>query len=100
MLSTVMIRVARRRLRRTLGSIALITAAASAAEPLPRNWMVDGVRREALVHVPVAAGEPLGLELADFVAAVRDRRAPMVTGQAGRKALELATRVHEAMAGR
>jgi predicted dehydrogenase len=50
--------------------------------------------------VPVAAGEPLGLELADFVAAVRDRRAPMVTGQAGRKALELATRVHEAMAGR
>lgn len=47
--------------------------------------------------VAVTPGEPLALELADVAAAVRDRRAPMVTGQAGRKALELATRVHEAM---
>ncbi len=61
MLSTVIIRVARRSIRQTLSSIALITVAASAAEPVPRNWVVDGVRREALVHVPVAAGEPAPL---------------------------------------
>lgn len=50
-------------------------------------------------QVPVADGEPLGRELADFVDAVRSGRAPRVTGQAGRRALELATRVAQAMEG-
>lgn len=42
--------------------------------------------------------EPLRRELVDFVDAVRNRRAPGVTGQAGRDALELATRIAEKMA--
>jgi predicted dehydrogenase len=41
--------------------------------------------------------EPLKRELDDFVDAVRKKRAPGVTGKAGRDALELATRVAEAM---
>lgn len=48
--------------------------------------------------VAVPAGEPLGSELADFVAAVRERRTPTVSGADGRRALALATRVNEAMA--
>ena len=41
--------------------------------------------------------EPLKRELDDFVDAVRKKRAPGVTGKAGRDALALATRVAEAM---
>ena len=48
--------------------------------------------------VTVPPGEPLGAELADFIAAVRDKRAPTVSGADGRRALALATRVNEAMA--
>ena len=43
--------------------------------------------------VAVERGEPLGRELADFVSAVQDGRAPGVTGDAGRRALALAARV-------
>jgi predicted dehydrogenase len=43
--------------------------------------------------IPVQRDEPLKRELADFVAAVRERRAPVVDGAAGRRALELATRI-------
>jgi predicted dehydrogenase len=42
--------------------------------------------------------EPLRRELVDFVDAVRNKREPGVTGQAGRDALELATRIAEKMA--
>jgi len=45
----------------------------------------------------VATGEPLKLELEDFVAAIRDGRPPLVPGEAGRRALALATRVAEAI---
>jgi len=45
----------------------------------------------------VAKDEPLRLELADFVDAVRTRRAPGVPAQAGRDALALATRIAEEM---
>ena len=45
----------------------------------------------------VVRDEPLRAELADFVAAIRDRREPGVSGRAGREALELATRVADAM---
>ncbi len=41
----------------------------------------------------VAQDEPLALELIDFVGAVRERRAPGVTGVAGRAALALAERI-------
>jgi len=47
--------------------------------------------------LPVERDEPLRRELSDFVSAVRDRRAPIVDGAAGRRALELATKVAEKM---
>ena len=45
----------------------------------------------------VPGDEPLKAELEDFVAAVRDRRAPAVTGEQGRAALALAVRIVELM---
>jgi predicted dehydrogenase len=45
----------------------------------------------------VVNDEPLRRELADFVDAVRTKRAPGVTAEAGRDALALATRIAEAM---
>jgi predicted dehydrogenase len=47
--------------------------------------------------VPVDRVEPLAAELADFVDAIRERRAPLVSGEDGRRALALATRVAEAI---
>ena len=48
-------------------------------------------------RLDVAKDEPLGRELADFVAAVRDKRQPAVTARAGREALALATQIAETM---
>jgi predicted dehydrogenase len=45
----------------------------------------------------VPADEPLRIELEDFVAAVRERRPPAVSGEAGRAALALAVRILELM---
>jgi predicted dehydrogenase len=45
--------------------------------------------------VAVTKDEPLRQQLIDFVGAVQGRRAPRVTGEAGRRALALATRVAE-----
>lgn len=47
--------------------------------------------------IPVARDEPLRRELADFVRAARERSRPLVDGEAGRRALELATRIAEKM---
>jgi predicted dehydrogenase len=47
--------------------------------------------------LPVEKGEPLGRELHDFVEAVRTGRPPKVTGRDGYRALQLATRVAEAI---
>jgi predicted dehydrogenase len=47
--------------------------------------------------IPVVHDEPLRLELADFVHAARDGTTPVVDGEAGRRALALATRVAEKM---
>jgi predicted dehydrogenase len=58
----------------------------------------DGSRPEIQGgQLPVPKDEPLRRELADFIEAVRDRRPPMVDGPAGRRALELATRIAEKM---
>jgi predicted dehydrogenase len=46
----------------------------------------------------VERDEPLRRELADFLAAVRDQRPPLVDGDAGRRALALATEVATKMA--
>jgi predicted dehydrogenase len=48
-------------------------------------------------QLPVTREEPLRLELQDFIHAIRDRRPPVVDGEAGRRALELATRVANRM---
>jgi len=46
-------------------------------------------------QVPVGKGDPLELEIADFLDAIRTRRPPRVTGQAALDALTLATRILE-----
>lgn len=61
--------------------------AAAAARPRIEGGKLD-----------VGEQEPLALELADFVAAVRAGREPIVTGRAGRDALALATRIADKMA--
>ena len=47
--------------------------------------------------IPVERDEPLRRELADFVRAVRDRTAPLVDGEAGRRALVLAAEIADKM---
>ena len=48
--------------------------------------------------IKVEAGEPLRLELLSFLAAVRNRTVPVVSGEDGRRALALALEIHAAMA--
>jgi predicted dehydrogenase len=48
--------------------------------------------------IRVVDGEPLRNELEDFVAAVRDRRPPLVGGEDGRNAVRLAEQITERMA--
>ncbi|HXG26461.1 MAG TPA: Gfo/Idh/MocA family oxidoreductase [Candidatus Binatia bacterium] len=59
----------------------------------------DGAGRPAIEggRLPVDPGEPLEAELADFVRAARDRGRPMVTGEDGLRALELAEAVAAAI---
>jgi predicted dehydrogenase len=52
---------------------------------------IDGGKLE------VVNEEPLKRELADFIGAIRDRRAPGVTGADGLRALQLAQRITDAM---
>jgi predicted dehydrogenase len=40
--------------------------------------------------LPVVSEEPLARELADFVDAIKNTRRPLVAGEDGRRALELA----------
>jgi predicted dehydrogenase len=47
--------------------------------------------------LPVSPDEPLKGELEDFVAAIRERRPPAVSGEQGRAALALAVRIVELM---
>jgi len=47
--------------------------------------------------LPVSRDEPLKCELEDFVRAVRDRRAPLVTGEDGLAALKLAQAIADRM---
>jgi len=47
--------------------------------------------------IPIERDEPLHRELVDFVAAVRERKAPLVDGEAGRRALVLASQIAERM---
>ena len=47
--------------------------------------------------IPVERDEPLRRELADFVRAARERAKPLVDGEAGRRALTLASQIAEQM---
>jgi len=62
---------------------------------------LDAQGRPAIAGGPVEVvkDEPLRRELLDFVSAVRDGRSPHVTGADGRRALALARRVAQAIAG-
>ena len=48
-------------------------------------------------NIPIEKEEPLRREIEDFLAAVREKRAPRVTGEDGRAALALADRIASAM---
>jgi predicted dehydrogenase len=48
-------------------------------------------------EIAVPTEEPLKRELADFVSAIVERRAPVVTGEAGRRALALAQQITDKM---
>ena len=49
-------------------------------------------------EVPIENEEPLKRELADFVEAIKERRAPIVTGEDGRRALALAQQIADKIA--
>lgn len=66
------------------------------------EYVADGgtrYRQTGVVEVPFIEirGEPLALELAEFVAAIEENRRPLVDGEAGRSALELVGRVQDAI---
>jgi predicted dehydrogenase len=113
--------IANARIRFTNGCIANLTASRISREPVRKIRFfqrdsyvsIDTASREVEMYklVPqagalpkigggkldVAGDEPLKRELEDFVAAVRDRRAPSVTGEQGRSALALAIRIVDLM---
>ena len=112
--------IANVRLRFESGCIANVTASRISRDKIrkvrffqPASYLsIDYAAQEAEIYRLVAQNgrpqieggkldvkrdEPLRVELADFVEAVRDRREPGVSGRAGRDALALATKVAEAM---
>lgn len=71
-----------------------------AAQKLEMWKLVVGAGPMPTIHggeVPVQSGEPLQRELADFVQAVASGRAPLVTGEQGRRALGLAQQITDRM---
>ena len=112
--------IANVRLRFANGCIANLTASRISREPVRKirffqrdayvsidyaaaksrcgGWCRSRARCRRLTAASSSAGEePLKRELEDFVAAVRDGRAPAVTGEQGRAALALAERIVELM---
>jgi len=113
--------IANARVRFTNGCIANLTASRISRDQIrkirffqrERYVSIDSAAREVEMYqvVPQPAGlpkidggkltveanEPLKSELEDFVAAVRDKRAPAVSGEQGRAALALAVRIVELM---
>ena len=113
--------IANARVRFANGCIANLTASRISRDPIrkirffqrERYVSIDTAAREVEMYqlVPQPAGlpkidggkltvpgdEPLKRELEDFVAAVREQRAPAVPGEQGRAALALAVRIVELM---
>jgi len=114
--------IANARIRLASGCVANLTASRISAEPVRRvrvfqartylscDTATKSVERYRLVfeasgqpriqhdRLPVEEGEPLGHELEAFVEAVRARGEPPVDGEQGRRAMDLAYRVREAIA--
>jgi predicted dehydrogenase len=114
--------IANARIRFASGCVANVTASRISAEALRRirvfqsrtyigcdtgerkverfRLVIGSDKKPAIQHelLPVEEGEPLGRELTAFVDAVRTRTPPPIDGLAGRRALELACRVREAIA--
>lgn len=114
--------IANARIRLTSGCVANLTASRISAEPTRRVRIFQsrtylscdtGKQRVERYHLspgggempsidqdtlPIEEGEPLGNELAAFLDAVVHRTRPPVDGTEGRRALELAHRVLEAIA--
>ncbi len=114
--------IANARIRFESGCVANLTASRISAEPLRRIRLFQSrtylscdtnarrVERYRLVmtpggapsiehdELPVEPGEPLALELAAFVGAVRTRERPWIDGLKARRALVLAHRVRDACA--
>lgn len=57
---------------------------------------VDGIKRD---KVPVTKDEPLKLELASFIESVRHRKEPKVSGEQGKRALDVAAAIVEQIRG-
>jgi predicted dehydrogenase len=73
-----------------------------AAQEVERWRLVKGNGAMPVIDggkLPVVQEEPLRRELADFVGAVREKRAPIVTGADGLRAIELAQRITNEMEG-
>src|SRR4029077_20005376 len=65
------------------------------------KWTLDrilGIPKINGGELPVTHEEPLVRELADFVGAVTHKRRPIVTGEDGRRALELAQAIADRIA--
>lgn len=114
--------IANARIRFASGCVANVTASRISAETLRRirvfqsrtyigcdtgekkverfRLVIGSDRKPSIQHelLPVGDGEPLALELAAFMNAVRTRTAAPIDGLAGRRALELALRVRAAIA--
>jgi predicted dehydrogenase len=114
--------IANARIRFASGCVANVTASRISAETLRRirvfqsrtyigcdtgerkverfRLVIGSDKKPVIQHelLPVDDGEPLGLELAAFVSAVRTRAAAPIDGLAGRRALELALRIRTAIA--
>ena len=113
--------IANARIRLASGCVANLTASRISAEPVRRvrvfqsktylscDTVARAVDRYKLVfepdgepairhdRLPVEEGEPLAIELAAFVEAVRTRRPPPVDGRQGQRVLEIAHEVLQAM---
>ena len=114
--------IANARIRMASGCVANITASRISVETVRRVRIFqsrtylscDTVKREVeryrltaapdgsptIEHnrLPVAEGEPLGIEINAFLDAVRTRERPAMDGEQGRRVLELAFRVSESIA--
>ncbi len=77
---------------RESGLLAKLLAGAGMAGTVVSQFAGKTIIREP---VPIEKGEPLKLELASFVSAVQERRAPVVSGEQAKRALDVALAITE-----